>query len=315
MVEDDFDGGRPDPDYDVIVVGGGPAGLSAALQLGRSLRSVLLCDSDEPRNGPASRAHGYLTRDGISPTKFRRLAREEVTAYESVDYRAAAVSSATDDSDRFRSTLETGETYSSRKLVLATGVTDVLPDIDGFERFWGSSVHRCPYCHGYELRGRPLGVHVDSAEKIEIAKLVYNLSDDLVVFTDGSDAFDDETRDAFVGQGVQFEDEPIAALDGSEGVLERVALEDGREINRRALYYFPGVTQHTALVEQFGLSLDSRNLVETDANGRTSIDGLFVAGDASDRYGWSLSLAAAEGSEIGAVINAELSAEPFASDE
>lgn len=306
------DGG--DLEYDVLIIGGGPAGLSAALQLGRSLRSVLVCDNGEPRNGPATEAHGYLTRDGISPKEIRRLGREEVLKYGG-EFRDTKVTDVSRDNNRFTSTLDSGETVTSRKVVLATGVRDNLPDTDGFEEFWGSGVHHCPYCHGYEVRGEPLGVMVTHEHMVHYAKLIYNLSDDLVVFTDGEDVLGEESRSAFVKRGIEIEDEPITALNGSEGDLESISLADGRDVARHALFYVPPVRQHSELAEQLGLEVNQTGLVDATRSQRgigfTSVEGLFIAGDASSGAPPSIPSAVADGYAVGTTVNMELSKEDF----
>ena len=306
--------GRSDLEYDVLIIGGGPAGLSAALQLGRSLRSVLVCDDGEPRNGPADKAHGYLTRDGIPPEKLRDLGREEVMKYGG-EFRDTKVVNVSRDNDLFTSTLDSGETVTSRKVVLATGVRDNLPDTDGFEQFWGSGVYHCPYCHGYEVRGEPLGVMVTSQHMVDYAKLIYNLSDDLVVFTDGESVFDEESRSLFVERGIEIEDEPITALNGSDGELESVSLADGRDVARHALFYPPPMEQHSELPEQLGLEVNQAGLVDATRSQRgigfTSVEGLFIAGDASSGGPPSIASAVADGYAVGTTVNMELSKEDF----
>lgn len=306
--------GGGDLDYDALIIGGGPAGLSAALQLGRSLRSVLVCDNDEPRNGPAAESHGYLTRNGIAPQEFRRLGRAEVAKYGG-EFRDSQVTNVSRDQEGFMNTLDTGETVTSRKVVLATGVSDILPDIDGFEELWGSGVHHCPYCHGYEVRDEPLGVVINVPEGIEFAKLIYNLSENLVVFTDGQNVFDEETRSAFVDRGIVIENEPISALNSSEDGLESVSLADGRDVVRQALFYPPPIEQHSELAERLGLQVNQAGLVETKRSqhgtGFTSVDGLFVAGDAASGSSQSIATAVGDGTEVGATVNMELSKEAF----
>lgn len=303
-----------DFDYEVLIVGGGPAGLSAALQLGRSLRSVLVCDNGEPRNGPAAKAHGYLTRDGISPGELRRLGREEVAKYGG-EFCDLQVTNVTRDGDEFTSTLVTNEAVTSRKVVLATGVSDDLPDTDGFEKFWGSGVHHCPYCHGYEVRDDPLGVIVTNQHMVDYAKLIYNLSDDLVAFTDGQDVFDDESRSTFVERGIKIENERITALNGSDSTLESVSLADGRDVARHALFYPPPMEQHSELVDQLGLQVNQAGLVDATQSQRgigfTSVEGLFIAGDASNGAPPSISSAVADGYAVGTTVNMELSKEDF----
>ncbi|MFC4989536.1 NAD(P)/FAD-dependent oxidoreductase [Saliphagus infecundisoli] len=301
-------------DYDVLVIGGGPAGLSAALQLGRSLRSVLVCDDGDPRNGPAAEVHGYLTRDGIAPRELGRLGREEVADYGG-EFRDRRVTTVTKDQHGFTSTLDGDETVTTRKVVLATGVTDELPETDGFEELWGNGVYHCPYCHGYEVRDGALGVLITDQHLIEYAKLISNLSEDLVVFTDGHDVLDADTRSAFADRGVEIEDEPIVALTGTGDGLESVSLADGREIPRDALFYPPAMTQRADLVEELGLEVTEAGLVEAERSGHgvgfTSIEGLFVAGDASALSALSVPAAAADGNVVGATVNMELSQEAF----
>ena len=303
-----------DFDYDVLIVGGGPAGLSAGLQLGRSLRSILICDNNEPRNGPAAEAHGYLTRDSISPGELRRLGREEVAEYGG-EFRDSQVTNVGRDGAGFTSILDTGETVTSRKVLLATGVSDNLPNIDGFEEFWGSGVHHCPYCHGYEVRDEPLGVIITSQHMIVYAKIIYNLSEDLVVFTDGQDVFDDESRSMFVNRGIDIETEPITALNGSDGDLESISLADGRNVARHALFYPPPMEQHSDIPERLGLEVNEAGLVETSQSqpgvGFTSVEGLFIAGDASSGAPPAIASAVADGYAVGTTINGELSMEDF----
>ncbi|QLH77246.1 NAD(P)/FAD-dependent oxidoreductase [Halosimplex rubrum] len=305
---------RGESEYDVLIIGGGPAGLSATLQLGRSLRSVLICDNGEPRNEPADEAHGYLTRDGVPPEELRALGREEVMNY-GAEFRDTKVTDVSKDNDRFTSTLDSGETVTSRKVVLATGVGDNLPETDGFEEFWGSGVYHCPYCHGYEVRGEPLGVIATDEHVVEYAKLIYNLSDDLVVFTDGEDVFDEESRSLFVERGIQIEDRPITALNGTNGELESVSLADGRDVARHALFYPPPMEQHSDLPEQLDLDVTEFGLVDATRSQRgfgvTSVEGLFIAGDASSGGPPSIASAVGDGYAVGTTVNGELSMEDF----
>ena len=303
-----------DSEYDVLIIGGGPAGLSAALQLGRSLRSVLVCDDGEPRNGPADEAHGYLTRDGISPEELRNLGSEEVRKYEG-EFRDTKVTDVSRENGRFTSTLASGETVTSRTVILATGVRDNLPETDGFEEFWGSGVYHCPYCHGYEVRGEALGVIATDEHIVEYAKLIYNLSEDLVVFTDGADVFDEESRSLFVERGIEIKDEPITALNGTDGKLESVSLADGQKVARHALFYPPPMEQHSELPAQLGLDVTEFGLIDVTRSQRgfgvTSVDGLFVAGDASSGGPPSIASAVGDGYAVGTTVNGELSMEDF----
>ncbi|EMA42101.1 FAD-dependent pyridine nucleotide-disulfide oxidoreductase [Halococcus hamelinensis 100A6] len=231
------------------------------------------------------------------------------------EFRDVRVTNVEKDGSGFTSMLDGDETITSRKIVLATGISDEFPEIDGFEELWGNGVHHCPYCHGYEVRDQPLGVLVNNQHTIEYAKLIYNLSEDLVVFTDGQETLGEATRSAFTERGIEIENEPIRAFNGSSDSLESISLEDGREIARHAFFYPPPMKQHSKLAEQLGLKVTEIGLIEVGQSehgvGFTSIDGLFVAGDASNASAPSIPSAVADGNVVGATVNLELSQEAF----
>lgn len=171
------------------------------------------------------------------------------------------------------------------------------------------------YCHGYEVRDEPLGVLVTAPEQLEHTKLIYNLSADLVVFTDGQNVFDEETRSEFVKRGIEIEDEPITALNGTDAGLESISLADGRDVSRHALFYAPPMKQHSELVNQLGLQVNEAGLIEITQSqhgtGFTSVEGLFIAGDASSESALSIPCAVADGSMVSGTVNLELSREAF----
>jgi alkyl hydroperoxide reductase subunit AhpF len=176
---------RHDLEYDVVVVGGGSAGLGAALVLGRSRRRTLVLDAGEPRNAPSSGVHGFFSRDGIPPQELLKIGREQLEPYPSVEVRSARVTGAGGENGDFGVTLDNGEVARARKLLLATGVVDELPEKPGFREFWGRGVYHCPYCHGWEVRDRPLAVLNSGEGAAERAAFIRNWSRDLVLLTDG----------------------------------------------------------------------------------------------------------------------------------
>lgn len=224
--------------YDCAIVGGGPAGLNAALVLGRARRNTLLFDNNQARNRVTRESHGFITRDGIQPSEFRRLAHQDITNYESVDIISETVISVTGiDTTYFELKTENG-TFHSTKIILATGLKDEQPNIPDIERFYGTSLFSCPYCDGWELRDQPLAVIADK-NVFKLAKEVYTWSRDLMVFTNGEGRLEVEERDRLLAKGIQVYEDIIAGLEGKDGQLHSIRLEDGTLINRAGGFVTP----------------------------------------------------------------------------
>ena len=291
--------------YDAVIVGGGPAGLSAALILGRCRRRVLVCDVGRPRNRAARALHGYLTRDGIPPLELRRLGRRELEPY-GVDYHTVEVTEATRVGDRFRCTLGTGEAVESRFLVLATGVVDVLPPIEGLAELYGRSVHHCPYCDGWEVRDRPLAALGRGKDGFGLAVSLRTWSDDVVLCTDGPHGLRNAQRATLTRLGVALRTERIARLEGRAGLLQRIVFVDGRSLPRRALFFKPAKYQRSPLCEELGCSFTRKGAVRVLKHEKAGPEGLFVIGDASQDIQMAI-IAAAEGVRAGHAINESLS--------
>jgi thioredoxin reductase len=293
------------PAYDVIIVGGGPAGLSAALLLGRCRRSVLVCDTGRPRNRASLALHGYLTRDGVSPKEFIALARRELEQYATVELRDVEVVDAECRESDFVVTLERGEEVSSRKLLLATGVVDNLPDVPGIRDFYGSSVFHCPYCDAWEIRDQPIGIYGRGDKGLGLSLELTAWSRDLILFTDGESGIDETGKARLVRCGVALREDRVARLEGSGGVLERVVLASGEAVSRRALFFTLGQEQRSPLASRLGCALNEKGTVPTGKYETTHLRGLFVAGDASRAVQWVV-VAAAEGAEAAFAINTDL---------
>jgi thioredoxin reductase len=292
--------------YDVIIVGAGPAGLSAALMLGRCRRSVLVCDSGRPRNAPSHALHGFLTRDGTPPAEFLRLAREELAQYDTVEFRPAIVTDAACGEDgRFAVELESGERFQSRKLLLATGVCDNLPEIPGFAELYGRSVFHCPYCDGWEQRDRPLAVYGRGDRGLGLSLELTAWSRDVVLCTDGPAEIDDEGRSQLARNGIGVREERVSRLEGQDGVLTRVIFHGGAALPRHALFFSTGQYQRSDLLVRLGCEFNDKGTVRTGKYESTHIHGLFVAGDASRAVQWVV-VAASEGAEAAFAINSDL---------
>jgi thioredoxin reductase len=300
------------PKYDVIVVGAGPAGLSAALMLGRCRRSVVVFDHGKPRNAPSRALHGYLTRDGIAPTDFLRLARDELVKYKSVRVRDEQVAAARcRPGDGFVVTLESGETMAARKLLLATGVVDNLPEIPGFREFYGRSVFHCPYCDGWELCDQPLAIYGRGARGVGLSLELTAWSRDLVLCTDGPPELEPDDRGRLERNGIAIREERVTALEGAGGVLSRLVFENAPPLERRALFFTTGQYQRSDLLERLGCEFNDKGTVRTGRYESTHLPGLFVAGDASRAVQWVV-VAAAEGAEAAFAINTDLLKEDLA---
>ena len=294
--------------YDCIIVGGGPAGLSAALMLGRCLRRVLLCDAGEQRNARSHGIHGYLTRDGTTPEEFLRLARAELERYETVELRGATIADAVAIPGGFAVTASDGTRAEGRKLLLATGVVDELPEIDGLEPLYGTSVHHCPYCDAWEWRDQPVAVYGRGEPASGLALVLAWWCPDLVLCTDGPAGIADEHLERLAREGIEVREEPVARLEGRDGRLERVVFGTGDSLPRSALFFAGGQRQRSPLPERLGCRLTERGAVDTGHCEATNVPGLYVAGDASKEAQF-VAVAAAEGAEAGMAIHRALLAE------
>ncbi|HEX7778933.1 MAG TPA: NAD(P)/FAD-dependent oxidoreductase [Vicinamibacterales bacterium] len=293
-------------DADVIIVGGGPAGLSAALVLGRACRSVLVVDDGRPRNHATRAVHGFLTRDGIGPFELRQLGLEELRRYNTVRVEHAEVTAATRGADgAFRVDLQDGRQFSARRLLLATGVVDLLPAVTGFDEMYGRSVFHCPYCDGWELRGQPLAVYGCQRRGYGLAVELLGWSRDVVLCSDGACELDGDELATLDRNGIRVREERIARLEGADGMLERIVFESGDVLPRRAMFFTTGQVQASRLARQLGCEFNEKGTVRTGPYEMTHVPGLYVAGDASRHVQWVV-VAAAEGAEAAYAISQDL---------
>ena len=296
----------PAPAWDVVIVGAGPAGLSAALILGRCRRTVLVCDTGRPRNAASRALHGYLTRDGIDPADFLEMGRRELARYDTVELRHVEVTEASCREDKqFDVTLADGTVVQSRKLLLATGVVDNLPEIDGFRELYGRSVFHCPYCDGWEIRDQPLAVYGRGDRGLGLSLELTAWSTDLTLCTDGPSEIAREDLDRLARNGITVREDRIARLEGEDGILLHVVFESGERFARRALFFTTGQFQRSDLSVRLGCAFNDKGTVRTGKYETTHLEGLYVAGDASRAVQWVV-VAAAEGAEAAFAINTDL---------
>ncbi len=294
--------------YDAVVVGAGAAGLSAALMLGRSRRRALVLDGGEPRNAPAEGVHYFFTRDGTPPEELLRIGREQLGPYTDVELRQARATGASGSDGDFEVELDDGTVVGTRKVLLATGVHDELPERPGFRELWGRGIYHCPYCHGWEVRDRPLAVLANVEYLAMQVALLRQWSRDLVALTDGETGLDDDARGRLAALGVPLKEEKISRLEGDgAGGLGRILFEDGSEIEREGLFYAPPQGQRSDLAETLGCETEAMGLlpavIKSDPTTReTTVPGVFVAGDAGTMMQGAI-MAAASGAGAAAFLN------------
>jgi thioredoxin reductase len=290
--------------YDVVVVGGGAAGLSAALVLGRARRRVAVIDAGSPRNAPAAHMHGFLSRDGMPPSELLKVGREEASAY-GVEFIADHVASI---EAGFTVGLAGGETLQARRLVMATGATDEFPEIPGLAERWGRDFLHCPYCHGWEVRDQPLGILGSNSGSIEHAQLIRQWSDDLIFFAHTYDLTEAE-REQLESRGIRIVDGEVRELIVEEDRLRGVVLGDGRIVERAALFVRPEIRPRaTDLLQSLDCAVDDFGFIVVDGVGRTSVSGLWAAGNVANLRAQVIT-AAGEGSAAAISINADLTQE------
>jgi thioredoxin reductase len=302
------------PDVDVAIVGGGPAGLSAALMLGRCLRRVILFDAGRPRNVRARGVHGLIGHEGLAPGTLLAQTREQLRAYETVEVRLGAPEGEVRDAWKraggFVVLAGDGSRIDCRKLLLATGMVDELPAIPGIVALWGRSVFPCPYCDAYEFRGQRLGVLGGGEGAATLARLLTTWSDDVTVFTGLPPWLQQQQQDWLGRKGVRFLAERVTGLQAEGDRLRRVLRADAPPVPCDALFLSGGQHQRSPLVSKLGCAIGPRGTVETGKCESTNVPGLFVAGDASDDAQLVV-VAAAEGAEAAIEINRSLSREDF----
>jgi thioredoxin reductase len=290
--------------FDVVIIGGGPAGLSAALMLGRCRRRVVVCDEGRPRNAMSHAVHGFFTRDGENPRELLRTGRAQLSQY-GVELISARVVDVRRDEESFGVELSSGQQLVGRMLLLATGMVDELPRVAGVPSLFGTSVFQCPYCDGWEFRDQPLAVYAPRADAVPFALAIKTWSSDLVLCTDGARSLSADERRQLDRHGIPVRSQPIARLEGNDGKLERIVFDDDSQLARSAMFFSTPCVTRSELAIRLGCELVDKDMVKADSRGLTTVAGLYVAGDASEDLNL-VSIAVAEGTKAAVAIHKDL---------
>ncbi|MDA8318630.1 MAG: NAD(P)/FAD-dependent oxidoreductase [Actinomycetota bacterium] len=305
--------GKEKSEYDVVIAGGGPAGLNAALVLGRVRRQVLVADSGQYRNAPAAAMHGFLSRDGADPADLRRTARAELAAYPSVRLADTAVESAAAAADGggFEVRLAGGQAAGARRLLLATGLADELPGIKGLAGLWGRGVYHCPYCHGWEVRDQPVAVLGGDDTAAHLALGLARLGCAVTLAANGPLAASDAARDGLRAAGISVCEDLVLGVGGQPGKYVRLSLSPGWALKQRALFTHPGFRQRSGLAASLGCAMLPDGAVQVNELGQTTVPGVYAAGDMSRTPAMpspaaQVVMAAASGARAAVIIDQEM---------
>jgi len=293
--------------YDVTIIGGGPAGLSAALLLGRCMRKIILFDSGEYRNAWSDAMHAFITRDGINPRDFLKEARQDLEKYD-FEFKTKEIVSARCSGGFFEVTDSDDQIYLSRKLLLATGIQDRWPEIPGCEPFNGKSIHHCPYCDGWEHKNTALGAYGKNRDAIGLSLSLKSWSSDVTLYTDGTRRLRAADTQLLERNKIKICTAPIERLEGEGSKLQRVVFKSNGSMPCDAIFFSTGQDQRATLGRQLNCDFTSKGVIRTYHQQQTNISGLYVAGDAS-RDMQLVIVAAAEGTKAGVMINKELQEE------
>jgi len=296
--------------YEVIIIGGSYAGLSAAMALGRALRNVLIIDSGLPCNRQTPYSHNFITQDGEKPNIIAEKAKAQVLKYNTIKFLNDFVVSGKKNENGFVITTKTGENYVSKKLIFATGIKDIMPDIKGFAECWGTSVIHCPYCHGYEVKREKSGILANGQFAYHYAQLIRNWTEDLTIFTNGLSILTDEQLDKIGKHNIPVIEKEIDFLEHGNGKVEQVVFKDQSIVDIKAIYSRPEFEQHCKIPESLGCELTELGLLKVDMFQKTTVEDVYACGDNTSPMR-SVANAVAAGNLVGAVLNNEMTLEGF----
>ncbi len=291
--------------FDVIIIGGSYAGLSAGLALGRALRRVLIIDSGKPCNRQTPHSHNFLTHDGETPKAIWEKARAQVEKYDTITFYNGLATTGTKTETDFSITTEHGDTFLATKLLFASGISDQMPKISGFADCWGISVIHCPYCHGYEVRNEATGILYNGDMALEFSKLINHWTKDLTLFSNGPTTLTPEQQQKLESHQIRLVEKEVEAIEHHKGYLSHVVFKDGSKLAFKALYAKIPFVQHSEIPAQLGCELNEHGFIKADAFQKTTVPGIYVCGDSCTMMR-SVSNAVATGTMAGAMLNKEL---------
>ncbi|TLV02761.1 NAD(P)/FAD-dependent oxidoreductase [Dyadobacter luticola] len=296
---------KNDSPFEVIIVGGSYAGLSAALALGRALRNVFIIDSGDPCNKQTPHSHNFLTRDGETPAAIAEAALKQVLAYPTVTILKDKVTQVTGTNNDFTVETESGNRAKAQKILFATGVRDIMPPIPGFAECWGISVIHCPYCHGYEYRGQKTGILANGETVLEMGKLIRHWTEDVTIFTNGAATFDQDTRENSLAMNIVINEHEIQSIRHDRGYLSQLNFTNNTSEQLTALYARPAFVQHCTIPLELGCEINEKGHLKVDEMQKTNIPGIYAAGDNTIMFR-GISMVTAAGTKAGAMMNFEL---------
>lgn len=301
---------KQEPLYDVIIIGGSYAGLAAAMALGRALRKVLVIDSRHPANQQTPYSHNFLTQDGNSPAEISHIAQQQVNRYDTVTLVQDQAISATAAKRNFMVQTVTGKRFTASKIILATGIHDLMPDIPGLTECWGISVLHCPYCHGYEIRNKKTGILANGDTAYELAALISNWTNDLTIFTNGPATFSAQQQDVFSRYAIKIIPKAIDQIEHTNGYIQHIAFSGGIKERVAALYTRLPFVQHSGIAKELGCELTSEGYIMINPQHQTSLPSVYACGDNSSKMR-TVANAVAMGTATGMMVNKALIDERF----
>lgn len=291
--------------FDIIIIGGSYSGLSAAMALGRSMRNVLIIDSGVPCNRQTPHSHNFITQDGEKPSLIAEKAKTQVLKYPTVKFLNGLAIDGKKIENGFLVTCQSGETFKASKLIFATGIKDLMPDIKGFSECWGISVVHCPYCHGYEFREQKTGIIANGERAMHVASLVNNLTDNITILTSGKAEFSSDQIKKLQKHHIKVVETEIVEIEHENGHIKNVVFNDGNKIDFNVVYAAVPFKQHSDLPSLLGCELTESGYVKIDSFQKTTVNGIYACGDNANMMR-SVSNAVASGTFTGAMANKEL---------
>jgi len=297
-------------EYEVIIIGGSYAGLSAALTLGRSLRKTLIIDAGKPCNRQTPHSHNFLTQDGKTPKEISSVAIDQVKKYDTVHFYDGLATTGRRTYPGYEIVTSNGDVFNTQKIIFATGIKDLIPEIDGFSECWGISVVHCPYCHGYEIRGKKTAIIANGERAFHLSTLVHNLSKDITILTAGKPELDEDELLMLNERNIRVIETEISAIEHENGQMKKIIFKDGNSENFDCAYAAIPFEQSTNLPEKLGCRMTESGHIEVDHLQKTTEDHIFACGDSSTMMR-SVANAVYGGNVAGAMINSELAIENF----
>ncbi|MBS4743860.1 pyridine nucleotide-disulfide oxidoreductase [Bacillus safensis] len=294
---------------DCAIIGGGPAGLSAALVVGRGRKQVIVFDDELPRNRVTQESHGFITNDGMTPFEIRRAGEADLQKYPNIKIKRSRIVDIQKKEERFTLLTHEGDTFEAKKIILATGLQDILPEIEGIHDVYGKTLFSCPFCDGWELKDKALALIAENQRALHMAKLLSNWTKDLIVFTNGH-VLAEEDKVLLTAHSIQVIDVPIVSIDHDNGQLRSLQLANGETVKREGGFVASEFKQSAPFAENLGCQMTKNAGIETDILGRTTVSGVFACGDNLGGPA-QLVLAAAAGSQAGMGVIHELVQEEF----